>query len=288
MNLQARNIAQYLRIVSRLRDEWELPEDDQLWFRAEDAKYYPTRLQPQIFRPRDGAPLKSTKELLKLENLLFEEFRRCATQLSSIDPGCTDNDWDDYFLMQHHEVPTRLLDWSDGALIALHFAVRNKKLPADTDSTIFVLDSDWLNDKVLMRHPDRIKAKKRWRKYLRQAKPSDLIEDDWDRLYLPVDAYDAEQPLLKTPVAPLMWEPHHSTRRIAAQRSRFMIFGTDPDWLTRLADKAGSRLVAITIPKTAISNLRLELRQAGITESVVYPDLDGLGRELKQLWELRR
>jgi len=30
------------------------------------------------------------------------------------------------------------------------------------------------------------------------------------------------------------------------------------------------------------------LREAGVTESVVYPDLDGLGRELKQLWDERR
>jgi hypothetical protein len=28
-----------------------------------------------------------------------------------------------------------------------------------------------------------------------------------------------------------------------------------------------------------------ELRDSGVTESVIYPDLDGLGREMKQLWE---
>jgi hypothetical protein len=31
-----------------------------------------------------------------------------------------------------------------------------------------------------------------------------------------------------------------------------------------------------------------ELRQAGVTESVIFPDVDGLGRELPMIWEERR
>jgi hypothetical protein len=46
-------------------------------------------------------------------------------------------------------------------------------------------------------------------------------------------------------------------------------------------------LMEITIPKNSIGNIRQELRDAGITESVVDPDFDGLGRELKQVWDMR-
>ena len=74
----------------------------------------------------------------------------------------------------------------------------------------------------------------------------------------------------------------HITRRVAAQRSRFMIFGSDPLWVSRLADKRNSRLAAITLSTRAMAAIRAELELAGITESVAYPDLDGLGRELKQ------
>jgi len=37
-----------------------------------------------------------------------------------------------------------------------------------------------------------------------------------------------------------------------------------------------------------ISKIRVDLRQSGVTESVVFPDLDGLGREIKQVWGDRK
>jgi hypothetical protein len=45
-----------------------------------------------------------------------------------------------------------------------------------------------------------------------------------------------------------------------------------------------ARLSAIVIPEQAIATMKSQLRSAGITESVIFPDLDGLGRELNQLW----
>jgi hypothetical protein len=189
--------------------------------------------------------------------------------------------------MQHRGVPTRLLDWTDGALIASHFAIRDKPPVAKSSSTVFVLDSDWLSD-LLKTHPDQQDAKRRWKLYLDEKKPYDMDEEDWDRLYLPEDESDAAEPLPKTPVAPALWEPHHSTRRIAAQRSHFMIFATDPKWLANLEGKKNTRLPAITIPKDSVDGIRLELRDAGMTECMVYPYLDRLGRELKQLRKTRR
>jgi hypothetical protein len=67
-----------------------------------------------------------------------------------------------------------------------------------------------------------------------------------------------------------------------------MIFGTDPFWLANFAKRKDSRLKAIRIPARSINAIRRQLRDAGVVESVIYPDLDGLGRELKQLWQERR
>ncbi len=188
--------------------------------------------------------------------------------------------------MQHHGVPTRVLDWSDSALIALHFAVRNKSAPVKTGSAIYVLDPWWLLD-LLSTHRDRRDAERRWKKYHKRH-PYDVYEDDFERLYLPEDEDDSKQRLLATPKTPLLWDAPHVSRRVAAQRSRFMIFGTDPLWLSRLAEKRGSRILSIEVRADAIAGIKQELRDAGITESVVFPDLDGLGRELRQIWEARR
>jgi hypothetical protein len=80
----------------------------------------------------------------------------------------------------------------------------------------------------------------------------------------------------------------HITRRIAAQRSRFIVLGTEPNWMQDEFRKTDSTIKLITIAAGARAQLRQDLRDCGITESVIYPDLDGLGREMKQLWEDRR
>lgn len=282
-----RSVAEYLSTVSDIRKGWKAPKHHELWFRAEDELHRKTRLQPGIYRPNESSgKRKSVRKLLELENDLYEEFGRCSTQLSDVKSNQDDWEWDSFFLMQHHGVPTRLLDWSDGGLIALHFAVRDKPIPPKTGSIIYVLDPYWLM-RYLDGHPDRKDAKARWKKFWTKN-PYDLGEDEWERLYLPSDEDDFEDPLLATPVIPMLGNLPHVTRRVAAQRSQFMIFGTDPLFLRNLEKGKDSRLVPIRLPVRSVNRIKQELRDAGITESVVFPDLDGLGRELKQVWKARR
>ena len=281
-------MSEYLSMVGKIRGGWSVPKSKELWFRAEDTSHRGTRLQPGLYRARKSGIRKSVLRLLELENDLYDEFVRCATQLTDTKLSDAEWEWDSYFLMQHHGVPTRLLDWTDGALIALHFAVRNKEMQPERGSIIYVPDPYWLQ-KILRIHANRKDAIARWKKFWKDEKNRcNTCEDDWDRLYLPADADDARNPLLATPEVPMLWDLHHITRRVAAQRSRFMVFGTDPLWLSKVTKERDSRLVSIIVPAGAINRIRQELRDAGVTESVVYPDLDGLGRELKQIWKARR
>ena len=146
----AKSLATYFAEVRKLRRAWRLPKHKELWFRAEDAIHRKTRLQPGLYRPPEGRTRKSIKKLLEIDNRLFEEFERCAAQFSDAKPQ---DDWEQYFLMQHHGVPTRLLDWTDGALVALHFAVRDKPSRPTSGSVVHVLDPYWLLD-LLEKHRD--------------------------------------------------------------------------------------------------------------------------------------
>jgi hypothetical protein len=279
------SLGEFTDRVSKIRQSWGLAKHKELWFRGESRDYGDTILRPELYRPPNvGVPLKPIWKLLNIENDLYEEFQRNAVERSNEKTSDEDWDWDSYFLMQHHNGPTRLLDWSDGALMALHFALRNK---ADDsyDARVYVLESYRLSEQ-LKQLPDVKIVEETWKTYVAKHPSYELKEDEWEDAYLPTDEEDLAE--MNVPRPPLVLDFPLITRRIAAQRSRFIVFGTEPDWLSEEFKKANSTIKPIVITSGSRSKIRQELRDCGVTESVIYPDLDGLGREMRQLWEDRR
>jgi hypothetical protein len=133
-------------------------------------------------------------------------------------------------------------------------------------------------------------AKENWEKYIDKHpsfKYGEDREDEWEYAYLPADKEEREE--LPIPKLPLVLDFPHITRRVAAQWSRFVVFGEDPFWLGEEYEKQDFiKLIEIDPDPENISKMRIELRECGVTESVIFPDLDGLGREMKQVWEDRK
>jgi len=267
-------IEDFLRKVARIREEWvsEDKGDDSEWlpwFRGEANASWSTRLQPKLYR-RPARTATHRGRLLYADQEIRLAFRRSAAQLV---PGRELDSWERYFLMQAYGAPTRLLDWTDGALAALHFAIsprgRLGDPNKDNDAAVYILDPWWLNSQTFRRST--------------RPRTEGVALSDWPeaKRYVP-DELDSER---LRPSIPLAIDPVHLSSRMAAQRAHFTIFGKDLDGLVSCASRPSSRLVVIPIPPAAISKIQVQLTLSGISESTLFPDLEGLGRELSYFWE---
>ncbi len=80
----------------------------------------------------------------KLERLVLEEFERTTPRIARLTMS---SDWDLMAVAQHHGLPTRLLDWSQSAVAALWFAVkdgakRNKSNNKKKCGVVWILKPD--------------------------------------------------------------------------------------------------------------------------------------------------
>ena len=106
------SLGDFIHCVSEMRKAWGLPKHKELWFRGESKDFGDTILCPELYRPARGddgksIPLKPIGKLLAIEDDLHDEFMRNAVEHEK--ESTEDWDWDSYFLMQHHEGPTRLV-----------------------------------------------------------------------------------------------------------------------------------------------------------------------------------
>jgi hypothetical protein len=134
-----------------------------------------------------------------------------------------------------------------------------------------MLDTCWLNERAF----------KQTSLVSDDEKPEGVALPEWEEAnyYLSEDELGNEMELGVD--YPLAIDPSHFSRRFAAQRSRFTIFGRDKDWLKSQAAEKDSRFLTFEIKNTSILKIRQELKISGISESTIFPDLEGLGREMR-------
>ena len=143
MTQEARDVSAFLKIAAAIKADW-FPDDTEPfgpWFRGHQQVHWP--LRPKLCRDY-GSYAEVSKHAT--EDELREEFIIRAPALSEV-PLIATGEWDWYFLMQHFGAPTRLLDWTEGALIALYFAVRDN--PGFYDAAVWVLDPHVVNKRAI-------------------------------------------------------------------------------------------------------------------------------------------
>jgi FRG domain len=262
--LISESVSEFVKCAASIREDWF--GDDDCWgplFRGQQRASW--GLSPKLYR--DFGDYKYLKKY-EVEDEIREEFAARAPILSESRTAA--DPWEWYFLMQHFGAPTRLLDWTEGALIALYFAVRDH--PGLYDAAVWVLDPFRLNGRAINR--EEIYA----------PSESGLPARDLRRVapWLP-ERFGRRS---RIPAKPIAVYPIHTVRRISTQRSSFTLHGADPAGLDKL--EGGRCLVKIVIPSFRVSIIRRDLETAGIDEATIFPDLDGLGRTVCARWRVNK
>lgn len=260
-NNEILNVSEFLTRIGEIRSSWWAQDEDDPWmpwFRGHKQAGW--KLRPILYRDYSSA----RREKLRIEDEIQHEFMVRAPALSQIKPD--QSEWDWYFLMRHYGAATRLLDWSEGALVALYFAVRHNR--GLYDAAVWILDPYELNKRVVGKQ-----------ELVCPTIAMNLSVKKSLKRWLP-DPFSKRK---KLPLKPIPILPAHVAQRISSQRSCFTIHGSDPDGLEKL--QHDDLLIKLVIPSRSTTTIRRELEMYGIDEVSLFPDLDGLGRCVNARWK---
>lgn len=224
-----------------------LKEDGVFWFRGHaDLRW---TLTPSALRYANAEVRNKALTLLR-------DFKRYAQIKLSHPPGRDDElEW--VQLARHFGLPTRLLDWTRNAAIALYFACLRTPEKNDVDGAVFVLNPEDLN---------------------READPKNArildAHSDADRIARYLRLSGARNPRgLKTIAINPVW----NSERIVLQQGAFTLHGSREFTLTR--GQAPS-LVCLKVPSENKRRLLSELERAGINEMSIFPEPEHMCRYL--------
>lgn len=254
----------YIKYLETLQEGLE----SQLWYRGSNNKNH--NLIPGLYRHKKRTTID---DLSKLEKELISRFKQRSMPFTD---RIFDDEWELLFYMQHYRIPTRLLDWTENPFVAFYFAIGNSAYSIDANKDLFFQNDAtvWvLNPSVWNRHA--------------------LTHQSYEGgILLTIDeemkGYHPSAANSKMNNQPVALYGIHNSPRIVAQRGVFTVSGQITDGMDLLYNTSKfpkQSLMKIIIPKENIKELRQALFSYGITESVVYPDLDGLALEIKRFYE---
>ena len=223
------------------------PPGKQIWFRGQSDSRW--NLIPSIARNHGHIPA---------EMALIKRFKQNAAPHLTHRPV---TEWEWLFLMQHHRLPTRLLDWTESPLVALFFAVRREKA---VDGTLWCLDPIALNANANINFPFALEI---------PAFDQDPVLDN----YLPTKIAQEKTSDLP-PIAALATR---SSPRIAAQLGTFTINHRSFHPLEQVDN--GHHMWRLRVPSDRRKFIRRELATLRYTALTLFPELDNVAEEAKEL-----
>ena len=183
--------------------------------------------------------------IINVEKLILAEFKRGILPLTEFKP---ENNWDLLALAQHHGLPTRLLDWTYHALVALWFAVERPAQKNDKDE--FENGVVW----ILAANVEDFRT---------DTEKTDPLSNKITKIF-------------RSSVV---------SRRISAQAGVFTIHKiNENDKVVKFETHADfkTKLTKAIIPASEFASIRKQLNVLGVNNSTVYPDIDGFCKHLER------
>ncbi|MGE4544176.1 MAG: FRG domain-containing protein [Pedobacter sp.] len=206
------------------------------------------KLEPTLFRKE----IKKDKEIS-----IFANFASKYRKFNS-DSYC----WNIAYTMRHHGLPTRLLDWTESLGVALFFATSAETFKSPC---VWILNPYMLND-VSVGVPN-IEAT--WSKEFNKTSYIDIVNQNNDDIEnCPIDS-------------PVVIYPPSINERIVAQRGLFTVHGAS---VLPIEVEFPEYVRKIEIPDDSIQNIRKFLKKFGVSHYTLFPDVDGLCREINEIY----
>ncbi len=204
-----------------------------------------------------------------LESHLLRNFRKYARR----EIVAEDSAWNWLAIAQHYGLPTRLLDWTYSPYVALHFATEDVD-QYDRDALVWCVD--YLQTNRYLPEP-LLKA-------LRDE-GSDVFTVEMLRAAADsLESFDA----LASEEFVVFLEPPSLDQRIVSQFALFSLLSSPCMSLAAWLQRHPQSFRRLRIPAALKWEVRDKLDQANITERVLFPGLDGLGRWLRRYYTPRR
>ena len=198
-----------------------------------------------------------------LEPAILNNFAKYAVRE---DPAVTQSIWLEMITGQHNGLPTRLLDWTHSALVALHFAMTEENLE-DMDAHDCIVWRIDMNEQI--NH-----LPEKYRLAVGREQTTMFSVEMLNRLAPTLEQYDEDM----GDHSMVIIEPPSTNNRIIMQYSFFSAIPTGMTDIEAFLDQHTKNTVKYIIDRSLRWRVRDMLDSLNISERLLYPGLDGLSK----------